>query len=240
MPNVTMNRSLFASLVVSCTLILCASAQQTAPDAPHAIKRKPQINWLYGSYVPKDVPLTSLSNRERFQLFAAQSFLTPGIYVKTVFLAGTGQLNNSPSEWGDGTEGFGKRLASNHAQSLIQNSLSSFGNALLRYEPRYDRCRCEDKAKRARHALMRNFLTYNATERELRPQIPLYAAAVSAGLMSHTWLPDNHSAWSRAGRNVVIQIGFGSLSNLAAEFAPDFKELFRRRKPRKEPTKQTN
>jgi hypothetical protein len=91
-----------------------------------------------------------------------------------------------------------------------------------------------------RHALLRNFLTYNATEKELRPQIPLYAAAVSAGLISHTWLPDDHSAWSRAGRNVVVQIGFGSLSNLAAEFAPDFKQLFRKRTPPKAPTKPTN
>lgn len=240
MPNVTKNRSLFAIALVSCTLLRCALAQQAAPDAPHEVKRKPQVNWLYGSYVPKEAPLTSLTDRERLQLFVAQSFTTPGIYVKTFFLAGTGQMDDSPSEWGDGGEGFAKRLASNHAQSLIQNSLSSFGNALLRYEPRYDRCRCDGKGKRIRHALIRNFLTYNATERELRPQIPLYAAAVSAGLISHTWLPDDRSAWSRAGRNVVIQIGFGSLSNLAAEFAPDFKELFRRRKPHKQPTKQTN
>jgi hypothetical protein len=223
--------SWIAGGLIYCALFPHAGAQTTVPDAPHQVKRKAQVNWLYGAYVPKDVPLTSLTNRERLQLFVAQTFTTPGIYVKTLFLAGVGQLNESPSEWGGGNKGFAKRLASNHAQSMIQNSLSTFGNGMLRLEPRYDLCRCEGKSRRVTHALMRNFVTYNASEQELRPQIALYSAAAASGLISHQWLPDDRSAWSRAGRNVLIQAAFGSLSNLAAEFAPDFKQLFRKRKP---------
>jgi hypothetical protein len=201
-------------------------------DAPKK-KTKPQVNWIYGAYVPKDVELRSLTNRERLNLFLAQSFTTPGIYVKTAFVSGLDQVNVTPKEWGGGDKGFAKRVASNHAQSIIQNSLSSVGNGLLRYEPRYDLCRCEGGWRRVRHAVMRNFLTYNHTERERRPQFALYGATVGAAAISSTWLPQNESVSGRIGRSLLIQATFGSFSNLAAEFAPDFKKLFKRKKKEK-------
>jgi hypothetical protein len=39
------------------------------------------VNWLYGSYVPKDVPLKPLNGRMRFKLYVRQTFTTPGIYA---------------------------------------------------------------------------------------------------------------------------------------------------------------
>lgn len=222
------NHFLIAGFI--CFALFRVEAQSGLPDAPHRAKHKPKVNWLYGAYVPKDVPLTPLDNHERFRLFIAQTFTTPGIYAKTLFVSGTDQLTESPSEWGAGSKGFGKRLASNHAQSVIQNSLSSLGNGLLRLEPRYDLCRCSGVGRRLRHALIRNFLTYNNTEREYRPQTGLYVAVIGAALISRTWLPHDESAGARIGRSVVIQAGFGSLSNLAAEFATDFKRLFRKPK----------
>jgi hypothetical protein len=113
---------------------------------------------------------------------------------------------------------------------MIQNVFSASGNALLRYEPRYDLCRCEGKRSRIDHALMRNFVTYNASEHELRPQLPLYVAAAGAGLISHSWLPNDRSPWSRAWKSVLVQAAFGCASNLAAEFIPDLKRLFRNKR----------
>jgi hypothetical protein len=53
-----------------------ASGQQPSPPATKA-NPELQVNWLYGAYVPKDVPLHPLSNQQRFQLFLRQSFTTP-------------------------------------------------------------------------------------------------------------------------------------------------------------------
>jgi hypothetical protein len=162
-------------------------------------------------------------------LYVAQSFTTSGIYIKTAFLAGISHLNVSPEEWGGGNRGLAKRIGSQHAQSLIQNSLSSLGNGLVGYEPRYDRCRCDGAWKRTRHALIRNVLTYDRTERSWRPQIPLYVAAAGTGMISDTWLPDQRSIWSRAGHNALVQLGVGSLSNVIGEFAPDILRLFKKK-----------
>jgi hypothetical protein len=110
-----------------------------------------------------------------------QTILTSGVYLKTAAFAIPDQLNNSPSEWDGGFGAYGQRLASRYGQFAIQNTFSAAGNHLLRYEPRYDRCRCSGTWPRVRHALVRNFVTYNATERERRPQLPMYGAALGAG-----------------------------------------------------------
>jgi hypothetical protein len=202
------------------------------PD-PNAKERKPDVHWLYGAYVPKDVPLLPLNGKQRVRLFVAQSFTTSGIYIKSGFLAVVDQGTNTPSEW-DGVTGFGQRVGSHHAQSLIQNSFSTVGNYALRYEPRYDRCRCNGKWRRIRHAVMRNFLTYNRTERELRPQLALYGAAFGSGAIASTWYPDDRSAWSHGGRGMLTQAWVGAISNLVGEFAPEIKNLFRRKKNNEE------
>jgi hypothetical protein len=222
------------TLVIVLLFIACGIRMfgQELPDKPQRKDegQKPHVNWLYGAYVPKDVPLRTMTVPDRFRLYVAQTFTTTGIYVKTAFLSITDQATNTPSEWGDGGSGFGKRVASNHATSMIQNSFSAVGNGLLRYEPRYDICKCSGTWPRVRHALIRNFLTYNRTEREWRPQIPLYAAAAGTGILSGTWLPDNKTHWSRASRSIVVQATFGSLSNLVGEFAPEIKRMLKRNK----------
>ena len=46
------------------------------------------------------------------------TYTTYGIYIKTGFFAVRDQITNSPREWGDGGEGFAKRLGSRQAPSL--------------------------------------------------------------------------------------------------------------------------
>ena len=74
---------------------------------------------------------------------------------------------------------------------------------------------------RVRHAFVRNFVTYNRTEREHRPQIALYAGAMGAGMVSSIWHPDAPSAWRVGYQSMITQAAFGSFANLVAEFAPE-------------------
>jgi hypothetical protein len=186
------------------------------------------VNFLYGAYVPKDAPLVSLTGHQRVHLFVLQTFTTPGIYVKTTFLALVNQASGTPYEWGGGFEGFGRRAASSYARSAIQNVFSTAGNAVLHYEPRYDRCRCAGFGPRTKHALMRNFVTYNKTETELRPQFALYGAAFGAGMLSSLWKPHGQ-LWTDGWQGVGTQVGLGMLSNWVAEFAPEIERKLKLR-----------
>ncbi len=58
-------------------------------DQTASTESQPQINvnWFYGSYVPKNVPLVSLDTRMRWKLYLRQTYTTPGIYIKTVLFA---------------------------------------------------------------------------------------------------------------------------------------------------------
>jgi len=100
------------------------------------------MNWLYGAYVPKEAALVSLTVHQRQKLFMRQTFTTPGIYIKSGFLALLDQASGEPYAWGGGLDGYGRRVASNYARTAIQNAFSTAGKAALRYEPRYDRSQC--------------------------------------------------------------------------------------------------
>lgn len=211
---------------------VCCSAQQS-PDgkiqAASSQKSALQVNWLYGAYVPRGVELKPLSNNQRLHLYIRQTYLTWGIYAKTAFFALGDQATNSPPAWGRGVGGYGKRFGSRYGEFAIQNTLVAGGDGLLGYEPRYDRCRCSGGWPRIRHALARNFVTYNSTEHENRPQIALYSAALAAGAISSRWKPSPNDPWRNAYESMFTQAIFGSLMNLVGEFAPEITRLVKRR-----------
>jgi hypothetical protein len=215
------------------TVLLRCYGQETAATPARAVpddEKQIQVNWIYGAFVPKDVPLTPLSNKQRWQLYARQTYTTPGIYLKTLLFSAGDQVSDSPREWDNDWAGFGQRVASRHGQFVIQNSLSAIANGLLRYEPRYDRCRCSNFWPRTAHALVRNFVTYDRSEMHKRPQLGSYAAAFGAGAIASTWKP-GEGAWAGSYRSAITQAGFGTLTNMISEFAPEILRVIRKPKP---------
>ena len=202
----------------------CKAQENSAPSpekAPATASQQLPVNWLYGAYLPKEIPLEPLSNEMRWKLFVRQSFTTPGIYIKTGFFAAQDTVANVPPEWGQSAEGFGKRLGSRYAQFLIQNSFTSTGDAIVKWEPRYDRCQCAGAWPRTRHAFIRNFVTYTSSEKDLRPQVFLYAAAYGGATLSAMWQPGNPNIVVKGYQGAIAQAWTGVLSHLIAEFAPD-------------------
>jgi hypothetical protein len=199
------------------------------PESPSANTQLP-VNWLYGAYIPKDVPLVALSGRQRFKLYTRQTYTTPGIYIKTGFFVLHDQVKDSPPAWGDGFSGFAKRVGSNQATNIIQNSFTSLGQGIVGWEPRYDRCRCEGAWPRFRHAFIRNFITYDHSEQSIRPNIMPFAAAFGAGAIGATWNPNNPVITVKGYQSVITQAWVGVVINGIGEFAPDIKKKLGRRK----------
>jgi hypothetical protein len=210
--------------VVGTPPVVSAAGQE--PDSETNEQPSPalSVNWLYGAYVPKDVPLVPLSSSERRQLWVRQTFLTTGIYFKTGVFALGDQINGKPPEWDGNAKGFGQRFGSRYGQFTVQNSITAAGNWALGYEPRYERCRCTGAWPRIRHALVRNFVTYNTTEHERRPQIAMYAGAWAAGLVASTWKPAKDPIWREGYHSLITQAAFGSFANLVGEFSEDIRE----------------
>lgn len=225
----TLNFGLLTTIAAA-LLLIPGCAAQSSNETQSESNAQLNVNWLYGAYIPKDAPMEPLTGNQRFKLFLRQSFTTPGIYVKTALFSIGDQINDSPSDWGTGFDGFARRYGSRQGQFVIQNSFTALGNALLGFEPRYNRCRCSGFWPRTGHAVLRNFVTYNRTEKDLRPQIAMYAGAFGSGVVAGTWKPGNRDLAAEGYRSLITQAGFGVAANWIGEFAPDIMRIVRGRK----------
>jgi hypothetical protein len=179
-----------------------------------------ESGWIAGIYVGKNRKLVPLTAHQREDYYLHQTLTTPEAYMKRAFAALIDQARGMPA-WQGGIGGYAERFASREGQFITANSLAALGNAKLGYEVRYDKCKCPDFKHRFRHAIIRNFLTYDRSEANLRPQWALYGGAVAGGLLATTWKPSNQSYLRNAGWAVLGQAGFGSLLNLITEFSTE-------------------
>ncbi|HYM79183.1 MAG TPA: hypothetical protein VE377_24625 [Candidatus Dormibacteraeota bacterium] len=180
-----------------------------------------ESGWFTGVFVPKGHTMTPLTSAQRREVYLQQTLTTPSAYVKRMFVAGIDQARGYPAQWDDGWGGYGERFASREGQFIVANSLAALGNAALRYEPRYDQCQCSGFLPRTRHAILRNFLTYDASERQLRPQWALYGGAFGGGMISTAWKPHPRNAFAEGARGMLAQAAYGTLLNFFIEFAGD-------------------
>jgi hypothetical protein len=180
-----------------------------------------ESGWLTGPYIGRNRPLVAVTGPQREEIYLQQTLTTPSAYFKRMFVAGVDQLRETPLEWGDGWGAYGERFASREGQFITANSLAALGNAALRYEPRYDQCRCSGVGMRTRHAILRNFVTYNRSEQQLRPQWALFGGAFAGGVISASWKPHPRNALADGGYAVLGQAGWGALLNFFTEFAGD-------------------
>jgi hypothetical protein len=177
-----------------------------------------ETGWFTGAYVKRGHTRVPMTDHQRTEIYLQQTFTMPSDYVKRMFLAGFDQARDVPYQWGGGWAGYGDRFASREGQFIFSNSVAALGNAKLKYEPRYDQCLCAGFRRRTWHAVMRNFLTYNQTETELRPQWALYGGAFAGGMLSTSWKPGNHNVFAEGGYAALEQAWWGATLNVFIEF----------------------
>jgi hypothetical protein len=222
-------RVLVASLLMMLCGALCSAQNQLQGGAESGKDNQINVNWLYGSYVPKEVPLESLNSHRRLKLYIRQTYTGFGIYIKTTLFAIHDQVHGTYPEWGDGFDAFAKRFGTRQAEFIIQNSVIALGDGLLGWEPRYDRCRCDGFWPRTRHAIVRNFVTYDRTEKSLRPQLFPYIGAFVGNVTGTAWEP-GYLRWQEKGVQAVItQVPVGMGINFIGEFAPEIIRVFKRK-----------
>ena len=207
-----------------------AEATVRMSEAAMVRARDWEASWVTGVFVEKGHTMMPLTFDERRELYLQQTLITPGAYLKRLFAAGIDQARGAPSQWDDGWGGFSERFASREGQFITANSVAAAGNAVLQYEPRYDQCQCKGFVLRTRHAIMRNFLTYNQSEQELRPQWALYGGAFGGGLISTAWKPHPRNGFAEGGRAMLGQAAYGALLDFFIEFGGDINRKIGARK----------
>jgi hypothetical protein len=160
----------------------------------------------------------SLTLGDRTSLYV-RSIFSPDAILGPAFGAGIGQAQNSPKEWGQGGEGYGKRFASGVARREISETIR-FGFAAADGEdPRYFPLREGGMWARTQHAVVSTFVSKTSDGRAI-PAFSRFAGNYGAALISNTWYPTSRSttgwALERGSTALASSVGF----NLLREFVP--------------------
>jgi hypothetical protein len=148
--------------------------------------------------------------------------------VQSVFLAGIGQATNSNPSFGQGMEGYAKRLGTSYADFAIQNSMTEgIFPTLLHQDPRYFRHRVGSGRSRLRYAVGRLFITRTDSGKHQFNFSEVCGGATSLAI-SNIYHPDGRNLAANAQR-YAVQLGFDAASNVLKEFWPDLKRKLKRR-----------
>ena len=160
-------------------------------------------------------------------LFYVKAAYGPSSLLGKVATSGWAQWRDDPAEWGQGMEGYGRRYASRVGQSTVDNSIRFGVGAALREDPRYFPSERKGVLPRLGHVVASTFVT--RTDSGGRAfAVSRFAGTLGGAFISNTWHPagedDTYHAFGRAGITVAIDAGM----NVAREFWPDVKKVFRR------------
>jgi len=102
-----------------------------------------------------------LTGKERWSLYLREAFWSPAVFMRAAGPALGAQRNNEPPAWGQGAEGYSKRLANRFGRFALQETYEAAGAAALGHEVRYIRSKRSGFLPRAAQALTSNFVTYD-------------------------------------------------------------------------------
>lgn len=143
--------------------------------------------------------------------------------------AGILQEADTPTEWGQGGSGYGKRFGSTVACSGIHSTLAFGLDSTLHEDPRYYRSIGGGFWRRTGHAFRGTILTHTDKGTETL-SIWRFGSAYGAAYLSNQWYPGRLNTVGLGFSEGSLQLGFDFASNLGAEFWPDLKRKILHRK----------
>jgi hypothetical protein len=181
------------------------------------------VNPVTGLASASESGYSPLTADERWELYLKQNYASWGAYVGSFWSAlvldqGTG----NPKEWGGGFPGYGRRVASRFGSAVIQGSFQAPVAALLHEDVRYITSNQHGFKRRARHAMLYSFLTYN-NQGQPTPNIGNLGGYYAASAASTLWLPVHSNVATYALSDGSQQAGLSVLVNLLQEFWPEIR-----------------
>ncbi len=201
----------------------------SSQPSPEEEKRRLTVNPLTGVGTASAADYHPLTPQERWKLYWKQNYWSVGAYTGPVASALVlDQARGTPPEWGGGFPGYGRRLASRLGSGIIQGTIQAPVAALMKYDVRYIASGQQGFKRRAAHAVIYSFLTYN-NEGHPRLNVPKLGAYYAGSAISTLWLPGHQNVVSHALRDGSRQAGLSIAINLLQEFWPDIQRRLHHR-----------
>jgi hypothetical protein len=172
---------------------------------------------------------TPISTKQKFVIGSKDSFDYPLVLLAGAF-AGIGQLSNQHPQFGQGMEGFAKRLGTGYSDQAMGNMMTeSIFPSLLHEDPRYFRRGTGTVKSRTWYALSRIFVTRTDAEGR-RFNFSEVLGNATGVAVSNLYYSDTRTVGDNLER-LTTQLATDAASQVLKEFWPDIKrKLFKPRK----------
>jgi Carboxypeptidase regulatory-like domain len=170
---------------------------------------------FYVSYVPDAVALTS---KQKFKL-AWKTTVDPFTLVFVGGVAGVEQTQNHFKEYGQGTQGYGKRFGAGYADTVTGTFIgSAILPSLLKQDPRYFYKGSGSKGARILYAIANSVICKGDNGR-WQANYSNILGSLAAGGISNLYYPANDRDGAELTfENAAIGIGSTAVTNLLQEF----------------------
>jgi hypothetical protein len=168
------------------------------------------------TYPPADATYTRPTEKTKLHNYFFDA-LGPYPIVGAGIAAGINQVQNTPPEWKQGGEGYGKRFGSDFGIAAVTTTTRYALSEALREDTLYYRCQCKGVFPRLRHAVISTFTAYRGVDGHRVFSFPDLVAPY-AGTMTavYGWYPGrydykdafrmgNYSLLGYVGANVSLE-----------------------------------
>ncbi|HEX3351781.1 MAG TPA: hypothetical protein VHS34_03075 [Terriglobales bacterium] len=146
-------------------------------------------------------------------------------------IAGIGQARNDEPDFGQGWEGYGKRLGSAFADGTIENFMAgAILPSLLRQDPRYYQMGQGGFLHRATYAATRVLITRSDSGHKEFNFSEILGSALSAGISTYSYHPRSDRNISDTAEVWGSQVGYDTITIMLKEFWPDIRRKIMRKK----------
>jgi len=186
-----------------------------------AIKPKPAPNKstkTNQTTKPQPQPPTYVrpKGKERFNRYV-KSLIGPVSIARTVAGAGYSTWRNSPVEWGDKWEGFGRRVASGFGKNAIKQTTIYALDESFKLDSRFYRSQKKDFGSRLTNALISPVTARNASGKRV-VGFPRVVGTYGSSIIAYeTWYPRRYD-FKDGLKSGSISLGFNAAFNVFKEF----------------------
>ncbi len=160
----------------------------------------------------------SLTLDEKYRLSLKRTF-DPVEIFRLSASAAINQGRNYPSEWGQGWDAFGVRIASQLGQQLVREQLEFGVWAVDHEDPRWHRSGLTGVWPRTRYAIVHTFIAKSDSGTTM-PAYSRFVGDYGAGFISRRWYPDRFHTVGQGLEAGTISLGFDVGMNVVREFWP--------------------
>lgn len=147
----------------------------------------------------------------------------PNAVAAAAMGAGVNQGNNSPSEWGQGAAGFGKRFASALGKHVVKSAIQSPVAYIRHEEVGYRPSNKHGFGPRLRYALVSTVITRKTTTGKTTISTSEISGAFGSGLISRLWQPASLHTVSSGFLSGGITLGVDAGGHVLREFWPEIR-----------------